>query len=164
MKRPEGQAELKRIAARGMLETALQTLGSLEAVEQLLRERRKEEAARKADEAERAAQEEQRRLREVKAAAQAQIGSARDDGAAGTLEHLDFARVRMDEVRFVDASDEVLGMGGVSEATVECVCDATSDVNVVDEAGMPARVFEANACLAKLDEPMTTSSATSCGC
>ncbi|RHY30516.1 hypothetical protein DYB32_004250 [Aphanomyces invadans] len=149
MKRPEGQAELKRIAARGMLETALQTLGSLEAVEQLLRERRKEEAARKADEAERAAQEEQRRLREVKAAAQAQSAEM---------------PVRMDEVRFVDASDEVLGMGGVSEATVECVCDATSDVNVVDEAGMPARVFEANACLAKLDEPMTTSSATSCGC
>ncbi|RHY24376.1 hypothetical protein DYB32_008968 [Aphanomyces invadans] len=71
MKRPEGQTELERIATRGMLEGALQTLGSLEAVEQLLRERREEEAARKADEAERAAQEEQRRLREVEAAAQA---------------------------------------------------------------------------------------------
>ncbi|RHY23371.1 hypothetical protein DYB32_009220 [Aphanomyces invadans] len=65
MKRPEGQAELVRIAVRGMLEGALQTLGSLEAVEQLLRERREEDAARKADEAERAAQEEQLRMDEV---------------------------------------------------------------------------------------------------
>ncbi|RHY25218.1 hypothetical protein DYB32_008459 [Aphanomyces invadans] len=82
MKRPEGQAELERIAARGMLEGALQTKGSLEAVEQLLRERREEEAARKADEAEQAAQEEQRRLREVEAAARAQ--SAELPGAATT--------------------------------------------------------------------------------
>ncbi|ETV90047.1 hypothetical protein H310_15120 [Aphanomyces invadans] len=69
-----------------------------------------------------------------------------------TLVDLDFARVRMEEVQFVDASDEAFGMAGLGEATFEYVCDITSYVNIVDEAdeaGMPARMFEANACLAK---------------
>ncbi|RHY27718.1 hypothetical protein DYB32_006579 [Aphanomyces invadans] len=67
-----------------------------------------------------------------------------------TLEDLEFARVRMDEVQFVDHSGEEFGMGGVGEATFEYVSDATSDVSVVDEADeavKPARVFEANAYL-----------------
>ncbi|ETV90049.1 hypothetical protein H310_15122 [Aphanomyces invadans] len=55
----------------------------------------------------------------------------------------------MEEVQFVDASDEAFVMGGLGEATYEYVCDVTSDVNVVDEVGMPARVFEANVCLAE---------------
>ncbi|RHY32796.1 hypothetical protein DYB32_002237 [Aphanomyces invadans] len=168
MKRPLRQAELEQIEARGMLEGALQTLGSLEAVEQSLRERREGEAARKVDEVERAAQEKQRRLHEVKAAALAQSAELPGAGTTTwklevpatmvprehvwTLEDLDFARVRMDEVPFVDALDEEFEMGGVGEATFEYVCDAASGVNVVDEAdeaGMPARVFEANACLAE---------------
>ncbi|ETW03792.1 hypothetical protein H310_05158 [Aphanomyces invadans] len=59
----------------------------------------------------------------------------------------------MDEVQFVDDSGEAFGMGGVGEATFDYVCDATNDVNVVDEAdeaGIPARVLEANAYLAEL--------------
>ncbi|ETV91543.1 hypothetical protein H310_13925 [Aphanomyces invadans] len=131
MKRLEGQAELKQIAARGKFEGALQTLGSLEAVEQLLSERRDEEAAQKAEELEEPA-------------------TVVPREHFWTSEDLDFARVRTDEVPFVDG--EAFGIVGVGEATFEYVCNAASDVNVDDEAddaGIPLRVFEANAYLAE---------------
>ncbi|RHY26751.1 hypothetical protein DYB32_007324 [Aphanomyces invadans] len=136
MKRPDDQAELERIAARGMLEGALQTLGLLEAVEQLLRERREEEAVRKAEEAERAVQEEQHRLREVESAALVQ--SAEMPGATTTTWKFEEPATMVPHEHFWKPLDYV--------------CDATSDVNVVDEAdeaGIPEREFEANAKLAE---------------
>ncbi|ETV92810.1 hypothetical protein H310_13024 [Aphanomyces invadans] len=113
-----------------------------EAAEKLLRERREEEAARKAEEAERAAQEKQRRLREVEAAARAQ--SAELSGAATTTWKSEEPATMFN----LWTTRPKRSMDGVGKTTFDYVCRATSDVNFVDEAdkaGMPARVFEANA-------------------
>ncbi|ETW00302.1 hypothetical protein H310_07675 [Aphanomyces invadans] len=123
MKRPEGQAELERIVAQGMLEGALQTLRSLEAVEQLLRERREEEAARKLN----------RRSRLLK---KRSVDSAKLKQQHGRkVRNCPVLWRRRESLKSLDDDDssEAFGMGGVGEATFDCMCDSTSDADVVDD-------------------------------
>ncbi|ETV93285.1 hypothetical protein H310_12713 [Aphanomyces invadans] len=165
MKRPEGQEELEQTAARGMLEGALQMLGSLEAVEQLLCERREEEAVRTVNNSVGA----KRKLLGAETTTWKFEEPAKMVPRVlwWTLKDLDFERVRMEEVQLVDDLSETFGMDGVCEATFDFVSDATSDVNAVDEgneSGILARVFEDDAYLAEFWRTKMTSKVTSCGC